>query len=780
MPDARCDLSIQGMTCAACAARIERGLARSPGVRGAAVNFAARTASIDFDPAIASPAAIVDTIRRLGYDARAAADSQQAAAPSASAVADELSRAERGDLARRLTIGVILTLPVFLIAMSHGQIAALRGAWVNWTQLALATPVVFWCGWRFFVVAGLGLAHGSASMDTLVAVGVSATYAYSVAATLAPAAFAGAASAAHASHSGGEVYFESACVIIVLVLCGRLLEARATGRTRDAVRRLLGMQSPTARVERDGAARDVPLPEVRLGDCVVVRPGERVPVDGTVTSGQSAVDESLLTGENLPVDKGPGETVFAGTLNTSGALRLTATKVGAETALRRIARLVEEAQGGKAPISRLADRVAGIFVPVVFTIAALTFAAWCFAAPKDSRVSIALQRSVAVLLIACPCALGLATPTAVMVGVGRGARQGILFRGGEALETMQAVDVIVFDKTGTITCGKPALLDVTPADGFSADEVLRLAASVERDSEHPIAAAIVRGAAERGLAIVSAEEFRAVFGKGAEARVAGRSVRVGSSAFLAERGVRIDAPAPAALETNLGREEPTPLERPDDAHIRVVVGVDGRLAGELALADPLKPEATDVVRQLRRAGLTVWMVTGDTEATAGHVARQAGIDRVRAAASPIDKIRHVRELQRGEQVVAMVGDGVNDAPALAQADVGMAIGAGADVAIEAADVTLLRPDLHAVVDAIALSRATLRVIRQNLFWAFAYNFASIPIAAGLLYPLAGWQLSPMLASAAMAMSSVSVVLNSLRLARMPLSGDRGAAGPQPA
>jgi Cu+-exporting ATPase len=550
------------------------------------------------------------------------------------------------------------------------------------------------------------------------------------------------------------VYFEAASVIIALILLGRMLESRAKGRTSDAIRRLMGLQPKTARVVRDGQERDVPVEEVVPGDLVLVRPGERIPVDGRVQAGASAVDESMLTGESLPVEKKPGGEVFGATINKTGSFRFQATKVGRDTALQQIVQLVQDAQGSKAPIARLADVISGIFTPIVICIAIVSFVAWYLAAPVDARLSSALIAFVSVLVIACPCALGLATPTAIMVGTGKGAENGVLIKGGEALETAHRLQVIVLDKTGTVTRGEPALTDVLPAEGTAEGELLRLAASAERGSEHPLGEAIVRAAQERGLPLSQASGFNAVAGHGIEASVDGRRLLLGNAKLMRDRGIALGEFE--RWSEALAAEGKTPM----------YVAIGGAFAGVLAVADPVKPESKEAVEAMHRLGLEVVMMTGDNRRTAEAVARQVGIDRVLAEVLPEGKAEHVRKLQVEEKkVVGMVGDGINDAPALAQADVGIAIGTGTDVAIAASDVTLVRGDLRGVVSAIALSRATIRTVRQNLFWAFIYNVLGIPVAAGVLYPLLGWSTSamPIIASAAMSFSSVSVVANSLRL-----------------
>jgi P-type Cu+ transporter len=556
------------------------------------------------------------------------------------------------------------------------------------------------------------------------------------------------------------VYFEAASVIIALILLGRLLESRAKGHTSDAIRRLMGLQAKTARVVRDGSEIDIPVEEVVPGDFVVVRPGDKLPVDGVVKDGISAVDESMLTGESLPVEKKPGDEVFGATINKIGSFRFEATKVGRDTALHQIVKLVQDAQGSRAPIARLADVISGIFTPIVICIAIAAFVGWYVLAPVDVRFTSALIAFVSVLIIACPCALGLATPTAIMVGTGKGAETGVLIKGGEALETVHKLTTIVLDKTGTITKGEPALTDVIAANNFSEDELLRLAASAERGSEHPLGEAIVKGAEQRGLKLSAASSFNAVAGHGIEAEVDARRLLLGNLKLMRDRDVVLDGFEQRVAELAAGGKTP------------MYAAVDGKLAGVVAVADQVKPESKSAVEAMHRMRLEVVMMTGDNRRTAEAVAKEVGIDRVLADVLPEGKAEQVGRLQGEKKVVGMVGDGINDAPALAQADVGIAIGTGTDVAIEASDVTLLRGDLRGVVNAISLSRATMRTIRQNLFWAFIYNVIGIPVAAGLLYPFTGWLLSPVIASAAMSFSSVSVVANSLRLKgfRPPLKG----------
>ncbi|MDQ3556374.1 MAG: heavy metal translocating P-type ATPase [Gemmatimonadota bacterium] len=823
------------MTCAACARRIETKLSRAPGVRKAGVNFATSRATVEYDPGRTDTRALVGTVENVGYGvagtARADFVVDDSARPSGSAkpLEDHLNRvpgvvaatfnlgvmevrveylpgavdvptlrgaieefgyrvrevpggggasgaedyeaearaAEYRDLRRRFWLAALLSLPVLVIAMSHGRIPALDFPGVEWVQLLLTTPVVFYSGAQFYRGAWAAFRHRAADMNTLIAVGTGTAYLYSVAATLAPAFFTRAAAPGSMPGMGGmgdagmaPVYFEAAAVIIALILLGRMLESRAKGRTGDAIRRLIGLQAKTARVIRDGAESDVPVEEVVPGDVVAVRPGEKIPVDGSVLDGASAVDESMLTGESLPVEKGPGDEVFGATINRTGAFRFTATKVGKDTALQQIVKLVQDAQGGKAPIARLADVISGIFTPIVICVAIAAFVVWFVVAPPEARFTMALMAFVSVLIIACPCALGLATPTAIMVGTGKGAENGVLIKGGESLETAYKLNTIVLDKTGTITRGEPALTDVLPADGTDPDELLHLVASAERGSEHPLGEAIVRGAKERGLELVDASAFAALAGHGIEATVDGRRLLLGNRKLMRDRGVSVDG-GEARAEA-LAAEGKTPM----------YAAVDGRFAGTIAVADTIRPESREAISALREMGIEVAMITGDNRRTAEAVAREVGITRVLAEVLPDDKAREVRRLQGEKKRVGMVGDGINDAPALAQADVGIAIGTGTDVAIEASDITLIRGDLRGVVAAIALSRATIRTVRQNLFWAFVYNVIGIPVAAGVLYPFTGWLLSPIFASAAMSLSSVSVVANSLRLRRFrsPIRG----------
>ena len=752
-------IPISGISCATCVATIEEALRRSPGVVLATVNFATNAATVEFAPVAATVADLRRTIREAGYEPLEAAEG--------SALADHEKTAREREiraLKRKLAVGIVLSVPIVLGSMRHWLPwvpEILQNFWALW---ALTTPVQFWVGAQFYRGAWAALRHRTSDMNTLIAVGTSAAYFYSLAMTIAPDFF-------RARGITPAVHYETAAVIITLILLGRLLEAIAKGRTSEAIRRLMGLQSKSARVLRDGEETDVPLDEVRIGDRVVVRPGEKIPVDGIVREGVSAVDESMLTGESLPVEKRPGDGVIGATLNKTGTFRFEATKIGKETVLAQIIRLVEEAQGSKAPIQRLADRVAGVFVPTVIGIAVLTFLVWLAVGPRPPFL-FAMLNFVAVLIIACPCALGLATPTAIMVGTGKGAELGILIRNGASLETTHKVTTVVFDKTGTLTKGEPEVTDILRAAsrelraetdepraaieeprGVSAEELLRVAASLERGSEHPLGEAIVTRAKKQGLTLSEVTEFEAVPGLGVRGRVDGRTVLLGNARFLAESGFDVHSLAPAADE--LAAQGKTPM----------FVAMDGRAAGLIAVADTLKERSVEAIQALRRLGLELVMITGDNRRTAAAIATQVGIDRVLAEVLPEQKAGEIRKLQAEGKIVAMVGDGINDAPALAQADVGIAIGTGTDVAMEASDITLIRGDLTSVVTAIELSKRTIRTIRQNLFWAFLYNVLGIPIAAGVLYPFTGLLLDPMIGSAAMALSSVSVVSNSLRLRR---------------
>jgi Cu+-exporting ATPase len=733
---AKAELPITGMTCANCAMTIERTLKRLDGVVGANVNLASERASVEYLPGVVSLLAIQQAIRDVGYDV---------VVPGEGEAAEDVERAAREaevrDQTRKFWVGVAFALPLFLLSM--GRDFGLLGmwahaAWVNWLFLALATPVQFYVGWDYYVGGFKSLRAGSANMDVLVAMGSSAAYFYSIAVLLFPSI-------------GEHVYFETSALIITLIKLGKMLEARAKGRTSEAIKNLMGLRPKTARVVRDGVEVDVPLESVMLGDIVVVRPGERLPVDGVVIDGRSAVDESMLTGESLPVDKKPGNEVVGGTINKQGLLKFEATRVGAQTALAQIIRLVEEAQGSKAPIQRLADRVSAVFVPAVIATATVTFLAWYFLGRVGFTQSLIYM--VAVLVIACPCAMGLATPTAIMVGTGKGAERGILFKTSEALERAHELATVVLDKTGTITQGEPSVTDVFAVDGLDAT-LLTLAASAEQGSEHPLGEAIVRAAQSEALALSEPQGFESVAGQGIGATVAGRHVLVGSRRLLDSNGVSLDG-----LEASVASLE-------DQAKTAMLVAVDGEAAGVVAVADTVKEGSIEAIRQMQALGLEVVMITGDNRRTAETIGQQVGVSRVVSQVLPGDKAAQIRSLQEVGKTVGMVGDGINDAPALAQADVGIAIGTGTDVAMAAADVTLMSGDLRGVPRAIALSRATMRTIKQNLFWAFFYNVILIPLAAGAFYPWLGIRLHPVLAAAAMAFSSIFVVTNSLRLRRV--------------
>ena len=771
-------IPVGGMTCAACQSFVQRTLEQQPGVESANVNLMLHNATVAFRPGETTAEALVQAIRSTGYEA------ELPAPPGESALKEqeELDREQRAEFRALRTkaaasaaagaAAMLLSMPL-MHGTGHGRGTpdpllawamraldpALRAAlpWLyavnpgvlSLALLALTVVMMGWAGRRFYVKAWSALLHRSADMNTLIALGTGAAFLYSAAATAAPGFF-----LAHGA--APDVYYEAVIFIIALVLAGNTMESRAKGRTAGALRRLVHLQPAAARLVRGGGEADVPVEEIVPGDIVLVRPGERVPVDGEVVSGASSVDESMLTGESLPVAKGPGDAVFGGTMNGTGALRCRATRVGADSTLARIVRLLRDAQGSRAPIQRLADRISGVFVPAVVAAAAMTFIGWMVLAPGESAVR-AFASAVAVLIIACPCAMGLAVPTAVMVATGRGAERGILVKGGEALERLGKVDTVVFDKTGTITRGQPAVTDFAVQPGEDRNRVLALAASLERSSEHPLAEAVVRYARQQGVGLREAEQFQAFPGKGAAGRVDGVLVAVGNAGWFEQ--LEIDAAPLAATASRLAAEGKTPL----------LAALDGRPAAVFGVADTLKPEAREAVSSLLARGLRVVMLTGDNERTARTIAAQAGIGEVIAGVLPEGKVNAVRELQRQGRVVAMVGDGMNDAPALAQADAGIAMGSGADVAIEAGSVTLMRSDPRGAAAAIELSRRTMRVMRQNLFWAFFYNVIGIPIAAGVLYPVFGLLLSPVLASAAMAFSSVSVVSNSLRLRRTKLA-----------
>jgi len=777
----RITIPVSGMTCAACQSRVQRTLAKMPGVADASVNLMMANATVAFDPATVAPADLVERIRATGYGAelpvveRTAFEEQEARdAEQAEEFRELRNKAVVSGIAGAVAMVVSMPLMAGNAEHGHGPVAdpfmrwamevltpALRAvtpwlygipsAVLSWGLLALTAVVMGWAGRHFYTRAWAAFRHHSADMNTLVAVGTGAAFLYSVIATVAPAFFI-------ANGVAPDVYYEAVIIIIALILTGNAFEARAKRQTSTALRALAQLQPKTARVAREDGERDVPVEDVRHGDMVIVRPGERIPVDGTIVSGESAVDESMLTGESLPVSKQAGDRVIGGTINRTGAFRYHATTLGADSVLAQIVKLMRDAQGSRAPIQRLADRLSGVFVPVVVSIAIATFVAWFVTvhaggATGGEAVVRAFAAAVAVLIIACPCAMGLAVPTAVMVATGKGAELGVLIKGGEALQRAGDVTTVVLDKTGTVTEGRPTVTDFVPAtvSTMDATAVLRLVASLEGSSEHPLADAIVRHAKDRGLTLAVPESFASVTGRGVEGVVDGHGVAVGNEAHMRQWAVD---PVPLRAEFDrLAGDGRTPM----------YVAVDGALAGLVAVADPIRPTSRDAIRRLHAMGLDVVMLTGDNERTARAVAREAGLDRVVAGVLPDGKVAEVERLQRDGRVVAMVGDGINDSPALAKADIGVAIGTGTDIAVEAADVALMRGDLTGVADAIRLSRLTMRTMKQNLFWAFAYNVIGIPIAAGVLYPAFGLLLSPILASAAMAFSSVSVVANSLRL-----------------
>lgn len=720
------------MTCGSCAAAVERALKKKQGIVSANVNLAMEKAHVEYIPGQVTVKELQEAVVKAGYRVLDEAEAR----PEKE---DSRKEEEAGTLKVRFLVCLALS-GVIMLATLHGVITLpLPHGLLNLILLALATPVQFWGGWRFYKGSYATLSHGSANMDVLIATGTSAAYFYSLVVTLFPGIFSG---------YDAPVYFDTSSMIITLILLGKYLEARSKGRASQAIKRLLGLRPKNARVVRDGTEMDVPVGEVAVDDIVVVRPGEKIPVDGEVVSGFSSVDESMLTGESLPVEKSPGTTVIGATINLTGSFRFIAKSVGKDTMLAGIIRLVEEAQGAKAPIQRLADMVAGVFVPVVIALAVITFAAWYF---TGYSFTFALLNFIAVLIIACPCAMGLATPTAIMVGTGRAAEKGIIYRGGDILERCAKVDTVVLDKTGTITEGKPRVVELYGTDTVL---MLMLAASVEALSEHPIARAVVEKAREEGITPVEAGCFEALPGFGARADVEGREVVVGNEQLMKDRGLDLaDAPARAAALAAEGMTS-------------IYAASDGSLLGLIAVADTIKPGSADAVARLRAMGLDVVMLTGDTEAVAGAVAKKVGIEKFMAGVLPDGKEHKVMELKEKGRVVAMVGDGINDAPALARADIGIAIGTGADVAIEASDITLVKADLMSVVEAFTLGRQTMRIIRQNLFWAFIYNVIGIPLAAGVLYPAFGILLKPVIAAGAMALSSVSVVSNSLRLRRL--------------
>jgi len=771
---------VTGMTCAACQSFIQRTLAGQAGVQDATVNLMLHNATVTFDPRLTSPAGLVDKVRSTGYGAEMPAVNESVLEAQEKNDEDQVQEYRQLRLKAWVSVLAGIVAMVFSIPLmsmsSGGGLQRMKDPFMNWSMRVMdpvmrkAMPWIFsmgddtirwilfvlsafivgWAGRRFYVKAWSALLHKTADMNTLVALGTGTAFLYSAASTIAPGFF-----IAHGI--APDVYYEAGLLIIGLVLTGNTLESRAKGRTALALRKLVQLQPKTARVLREGIERDLPLEAIQHGETILVRPGERIPTDGEVISGRSSVDESMLTGESLPVEKTAKDRLIGGTLNQRGSLQYRATTLSAESTLAQIVRLLRDAQGSRAPIQNLADRISAIFVPTVLSLAVLTFAAWLFFAP-GAGVMQAVAAAVTVLVIACPCAMGLAVPTAVMVATGRGATFGLLIKGGEALQRMEKVDTVVLDKTGTITAGRPEVTDVllNPSSSFSREEMIRLAAALERASEHPLGEAIVRHATQGGLSVPQPEGFESTTGQGVSGIAEGHAILVGNPRLLQAYAVSVAALSTVAeLAAAQGR---TPLW----------VAVDGELAGVIVVADTIKPTSIAAIRQLHREGLRVVMLTGDNKNTARTIAREVGVDDVIAGVLPQGKVDAIRRLQAEHRVVAMAGDGVNDAPALAQADVGITMASGSDVAMEAGDVTLMRSDLTGVAAAIALSRGTMRVMRQNLFWALAYNVIGIPIAAGILYPVCGLLLSPVLASAAMAFSSFSVVTNSLRLSRLKL------------
>jgi Cu+-exporting ATPase len=737
------DLPIVGMSCASCVQKIEKALLQTRGVTKAVVNLATEKAKVEYLPSVTSLEEIKKAVESTGYKILEMAPSEEIEDPERLVREKEYKK-----LKTKFMVGLILGLFVFLGSSRHWfpWVPSLLGNfYVLW---ALATPVQFWIGWQFYKGAWGAFKHRNADMNTLIAVGTSAAYLYSVTATLFPSFF----------ETGGikpEVYFDTSALIIVLILLGRLLEARAKGQTSEAIKKLMGLQPKTARVIRDGEEIDIPVEEVLVGDTIIVRPGEKIPVDGNVKEGKSAVDESMITGESIPVKKKAGDEVVGATINKTGSFKFLATKVGKDTALAQIIKLVEDAQGSKAPIQRLADVISGYFVPIVISIAIATFVIWFNFGPFPA-LTFALLTFVAVMIIACPCALGLATPTAVMVGTGKGAEKGILIKGGESLETAHKLDTIVFDKTGTLTKGEPEITDIVTINAYSEEEILKYSASAEKASEHPLGEAIIKRAREKKIELHDPRNFNAIEGHGIEAEVDGKKVLLGNLKLMQKQQIVVRDLERKAEE--LAGDGKTPM----------YLSLEGKAAGLIAVADTLKENSLQAVEKLKKIGLEVIMLTGDNKKTAEAIARKSGIDKVLPEVLPEDKVHEIKSLQSGGRKVAMVGDGINDAPALAQADVGIAIGSGTDVAMEASDITLIKGDLRGVVSAIELSKRTIKIIKQNLFWAFFYNTAGIPIAAGVLYPFFGILLNPIFASAAMAFSSVSVVANSLRLRRAKL------------
>lgn len=756
---ARVTLNVGAMSCASCVGRVEQAQKAAQGILDVAVNLAAETAAVRYLPDVITPKEIAGISTAAGYPA-------EVADADARVSRSERKADEAQALARRVVFAAILTVPVFILEMGKHTIPGFEalvertiGIQTSWLiQFTLATVVLFGPGWRFFEKGIPALLRRVPDMNSLVALGTGAAWSYSVVATFLPDLLPDGVRA---------VYFEAAAVIVVLILLGRFLEARAKGKTGAAIQALLGLQAKTARVLRDGQASEVEIEALRIGDLVLVRPGERVPVDGDVADGSSNVDESMITGEPLAVPKTAGNPVTGGTVNGIGSLTIAATRVGADTTLAQIIRMVEEAQGAKLPIQALVDRVTMWFVPAVLVLAMATVSVWLLVGP-DPALTFALVAGVSVLIIACPCAMGLATPTSIMVGTGRAAEMGVFFRKGDALQHLDEVDIVALDKTGTVTQGQPSLTDLITTDGFDRAETLALIASVEAQSEHPVAEAIMKSAEYEGVSWPDATNFRSVTGYGVEALVRGRKVCVGADRFMAQQGI------------DIGPLEDRERALADKGRTALFAAVDRSLAAVIAVSDPVKSSSADVISALHDRGIKVAMITGDKKATADAIAREVGIDHVVAGVLPDGKVAALDELREGNRKIAFVGDGINDAPALAHADVGIAIGTGTDVAIESADVVLMSGDLRGVVNAIEVSRTTMRNIRQNLIWAFGYNVALIPVAAGALYPGFGLLLSPVFAAGAMALSSVSVLSNALRLRRIKPTMAEGDAPHQPA
>lgn len=749
VPVARLEVDIEGMTCASCVNRVERAIAAVPGVKSASVNLATERATVELLAGSTSRAAIDAAIRKAGYEPRRA---EATATPAETDSREDARDREFSSLKRDFGIAAVLTLPIFVLEMGshvfpplhHRLMANVGNQPLYIAFFVLATIVQFGPGLRFYKKGVPALLRLAPDMNSLVVLGSTAAWAYSVVATFAPGVL---------PDGTANVYYEASAVIVTLILLGRLLEAKAKGRTSEAIKRLMGLQAKSARVERNGQFVEIPLDGVVAGDVVQVRPGDKLPVDGVVLSGSSFVDESMISGEPIPVGKGEGAEVVGGTINKTGSFTYRATKVGADTLLSQIIRMVESAQGSKLPIQAVVDKVTAWFVPAVMAAASLTFLVWLFFGPEPA-VTFALVNAVAVLIIACPCAMGLATPTSIMVGTGRAAELGVLFRNGEALQALKSTQVVALDKTGTLTAGKPVMTDLDVTSGFERAKVLALVASVEAQSEHPVAAAIVAAAKDDGYSLGEVSAFEAVPGFGVNAKVGQHKVAVGADRYMARLGIAVDTFADTA--SRMGKQAKTPL----------YAAVDGELAAVIAVSDPIKRSTPQAIRALQAMGLKVAMITGDNRRTAEAIAAELGIDEVVAEVLPDGKVDATKRLRAGGRAVTFVGDGINDAPALAEADVGMAIGTGTDVAIESADVVLMSGDLLGVTNAIALSKATIRNIHQNLFWAFAYNAALIPVAAGALYPVSGTLLSPMLAAGAMALSSVFVLGNAMRLKRL--------------